>query len=153
MAPPLKEDSFDYVWSHGVLHHTPSTRDAFNAISKLPKKGTGRIYIWFYHKGGFLWEYGNRVIRSFTTRLPSSVMHVIAYSLVPLLYLIPAYNKRVNLSNMSWAECALSTHDWLSPKYQWHHSREEVFSWFKEQGFKEIEQTSANGVGITGVRK
>jgi uncharacterized protein YbaR (Trm112 family)/SAM-dependent methyltransferase len=153
MMPPLKEEGFDYVWSHGVLHHTPSTRDAFNAISKLPKKRSGRIYIWVYHKGGFLWEYGNRLIRSITTRLPSSVMHIIAYSLVPLLYLIPAYNKRVNLSNMSWAECALSTHDWLSPKYQWHHSVEEVMSWYKEQGFRDIEQTSANGVGITGVRK
>ncbi|MCK5506750.1 MAG: class I SAM-dependent methyltransferase, partial [Thermodesulfovibrionia bacterium] len=153
MLPPLKEEQFDYVWSHGVLHHTPSTKDAFRAISRLPKHGSGRIYIWVYHKGGFLWEYGNRLVRSITTRLPSSVMHVIAYSLVPLLYLIPAYNKDVNLSNMSWAECALSTHDWLSPKYQWHHSTEEVFSWYEEQGFKDIEQTSANGVGVTGVRK
>lgn len=153
MMPPLKDEMFDYVWSHGVLHHTPSTKDAFTAISKLPKAGKGRIYIWVYHKGGFVWEYGNRLIRSVTTRLPLSVMHVIAYSLVPLLYLIPAYNKSVNLSNMSWAECALSTHDWLSPKYQWHHSPEEVISWYEELGYKDIEQTSAAGVGITGVRK
>jgi uncharacterized protein YbaR (Trm112 family)/SAM-dependent methyltransferase len=152
MSPPLKEESFDYVWSHGVLHHTPSTKDAFIAISKLPKAGTGRIYIWVYHKGGFIWEYGNRLVRSVTTRLPSSVMHVIAYSLVPLLYLIPAYNKDVNLSHMSWAECALSTHDWLSPKYQWHHSVEEVMSWYQKKGYKDIEQTSAAGVGITGVK-
>ena len=153
MTPPLKDGMFDYVWSHGVLHHTPSTRDAFNAISTLPKKHTGRIYIWVYHKGGFIWEYGNRLVRTITARLPSSVMHVIAYSLVPLLYLIPAYNKRVNLSNMSWSECALSTHDWLSPKYQWHHSVEEVMSWYKEGGYKDIEQTSQPAEGITGVRK
>jgi len=153
MYPPLKEDSFDYVWSHGVLHHTPSTREAFNAISKLPKKKSGRIYIWVYPKGGFIWEYGNRLVRNITTRLPASVMHVIAYCLVPFLYVIPAYNKRVNLSNMSWSECALSTHDWLSPKYQWHHTPEEVVSWFEEQGYGNVEQTSANGVGITGVKK
>lgn len=152
MTPPLKEESFDYVWSHGVLHHTPSTREAFNMVSKLPKKHTGRLYIWVYHKGGVIWEYGNRFVRSITTRLPANVLYFISYAVVPLLYLIPAYNKRVNLSNMSWSECALSTHDWLSPKYQWHHSPEEVMSWFKEQGYKKIERTSANGVGITGVR-
>jgi SAM-dependent methyltransferase len=153
MFPPLKEESFDYVWSHGVLHHTPSTKEAFRAVSKLPKKQTGRFYIWVYHKGGIIWEYGNRLARSITTRLPATLLRLISYSTVPLLYLIPAYNKRVNLSNMTWSECALSTHDWLAPKYQWHHSQEEVKSWFEEQGYERIEQTSANGVGITGVRK
>jgi uncharacterized protein YbaR (Trm112 family)/SAM-dependent methyltransferase len=153
MFPPVKEESFDYVWSHGVLHHTPSTKRAFDAVSKLPKKNTGRFYIWVYHKGGFIWEYGNRFIRSITTRMPGALLRCLSYSLVPLLYIIPAYNKDVNLSNMSWTECALSVHDWLAPKYQWHHSAKEVMSWFEERGYKDIEQTSANGVGITGVRK
>ena len=152
MHPPLKEESFDYVWSHGVLHHTPSTKQAFDAVIKLPKKDSGRFYIWVYHKGGFIWEYGNRFGRSITSRLPIGVQRFISYALVPLLYIIPAYNKEVNLSNMSWTECALSVNDWIAPKYQWHHSPEEVMSWFKEHGYTEIEQTSANGVGITGVR-
>lgn len=153
MFPPLKEESFDYVWSHGVLHHTPSTKEAFRAVSKLPKKQTGRFYIWVYHKGGVIWEYGNRFVRSITTRMPAALLRLISYSTVPLLYLIPAYNKKVNPGNMTWSECALSTHDWLAPKYQWHHSPEEVKSWFEEEGYKKIEQTSANGVGIAGVRK
>lgn len=153
MNPPIKEGFFDYVWSHGVLHHTYSTKTAFGIIAKLPKKHTGRLYIWVYHKGGFIWEYGNRFVRSITTRLPASLIHFISYAVVPLLYVIPAYNKRVNLSNMSWGECALSVHDWLAPKYQWHHSAEEVISWFEEHGYTNIEKTSANGVGITGVRK
>ncbi len=92
-------------------------------------------------------------MRSFTSQLPAGVLQFISYALVPLFYLVPAYNKRVNLSNMSWSECALSVHDWLAPKYQWHHSAEEVISWFEEVDYKDIEQTSANGVGITGVRK
>ena len=128
-----------------VLHHTPSTRDAFNAISTLPKTGQDEFTFGSIIKGDLSGNMGNRLVRTITARLPSSVMHVIAYSLVPLLYLIPAYNKRVNLSNMSWSECALSTHDWLSPKYQWHHSVEEVMSWYKEGGYKDIEQTSAAG--------
>jgi SAM-dependent methyltransferase/uncharacterized protein YbaR (Trm112 family) len=153
MEPPFKEGSFDYVWSHGVLHHTPSTKDAVAACSVLSKKNTGWFYVWVYHKGGFFWEYGNRMVRSITTRLPVKVVLILSYALAPLLYLIPAYNKDVNLSNVSWSECALSINDWLAPKYQWHHTAEEVISWYKELGYKDIEITPANGVGVTGVRK
>ncbi len=153
MNPPLKKESFDYVWSHGVLHHTPSTKDAVEACAKLPKKETGWFYVWVYHKGGFLWEYGNRLLRSITTRLPEKVVIGISYALAPLLYIIPAYNKDVNLSNVSWSVCALSINDWLAPKYQWHHSAEEVISWYEEFGYKDIEVTPANGVGIIGMRK
>lgn len=153
MAPPLKEESFDYVWSHGVLHHTPSTKDTFNIVSKLPKKHTGWFYIWVYPKGGFFWEYGNKFVRIITTRLPERIMFYLSYALVPLLYIIPAYNEKVNISHMSWSDCALSVNDWLSPKYQWHHSKEEVILWFEELGYKDIEITLANGVGIIGVRK
>lgn len=153
MEPPLKEESFDYVWSHGVLHHTPSTKDAVNACSKLPKKHTGWFYVWVYHKGGVIWEYGNRLLRSITTRLPEKAVIVLSYALAPLLYIIPAYNKDVNLSKVSWSECALSINDWLAPKYQWHHSAEEVISWYEEFGYKDIEITPANGVGIIGKRK
>ena len=153
MEPPLKDESFDYVWSHGVLHHTPSTKDAVRACSKLPKKDTGWFYVWVYHKGGFVWEYGNRFLRSITTRLPEKAVLFLSYALAPLLYIVPAYNKDVNLSNVSWSECALSINDWLAPKYQWHHSAEEVISWYEEFGYKDIEETLANGVGIIGVRK
>lgn len=153
MTPPLKDESFDYVWSHGVLHHTPSTKDAVAACAKLPKKKTGWFYVWVYHKGGFIWEYGNRLLRSITTRLPEKAVIALSYALAPLLYIIPAYNKDVNLSNVSWSECALSINDWLAPKYQWHHSAEEVISWYEEFGYKDMEVTPANGVGIIGMRK
>src|SRR5262249_16388279 len=35
--PPLKEGSFDIVFSIGVLHHTPSTRDALQSIARFAK--------------------------------------------------------------------------------------------------------------------
>ncbi len=38
---PFSEDSFDLVYSHGVLHHTYSTQRAVEAISRFPKKGGG----------------------------------------------------------------------------------------------------------------
>ena len=35
---PFKEDTFDYVYSQGVLHHSSNPRQCFVNVSKLPKK-------------------------------------------------------------------------------------------------------------------
>jgi len=43
-APPFRDASFDFVYSFGVLHHTYSTKTAFDRVSRLPRKG-GRLFI------------------------------------------------------------------------------------------------------------
>ena len=43
-APPFRPSSFDMVYSHGVLHHTYSTQQAFAGLIKLPKAGAGMLY-------------------------------------------------------------------------------------------------------------
>ncbi len=47
-APPFRPGSFDVVYSHGVLHHTYSTRAAFTQIARLPKQANGMLYVWVY---------------------------------------------------------------------------------------------------------
>jgi len=47
MDPPFRPGVFDLVVSLGVLHHTPSTRDALASIAGLVKPG-GRIAVWVY---------------------------------------------------------------------------------------------------------
>ena len=48
-AIPMRKDSFDIVYSSGVLHHTHSTRAAFDEIVQY-RKPDGLIYIWVYAK-------------------------------------------------------------------------------------------------------
>ncbi len=38
-APPFPKGSFDLVYSQGVIHHTFSTRTAFEALAGLPRRG------------------------------------------------------------------------------------------------------------------
>ncbi len=45
---PFEDSSFDFVYSIGVLHHTPSWKQAVKSISKFPKKATGILSIWLY---------------------------------------------------------------------------------------------------------
>ncbi len=46
------DESFDWVFSHGVLHHTPNTQAAINEVYRVLKPG-GRAIIMLYHKHSF----------------------------------------------------------------------------------------------------
>ena len=46
------DGSFDWVFSHGVLHHTPNTQAAINEVHRVLKPG-GRAIIMLYHKHSF----------------------------------------------------------------------------------------------------
>lgn len=45
--PPFRPEVFDFVYSIGVLHHTPSTHSAFHGLTPLIKPG-GEIAVWVY---------------------------------------------------------------------------------------------------------
>jgi len=47
---PFKENSFDAVYSFGVLHHTPDTQKAINELLRVLKPG-GKCTVMLYHKG------------------------------------------------------------------------------------------------------
>lgn len=48
----FKSDSFDIVYSYGVLHHSPNTQQAINEVYRVLKPG-GQAIIMLYHKHSF----------------------------------------------------------------------------------------------------
>jgi SAM-dependent methyltransferase len=54
--------SFDRVYSHGVLHHTPDTARAIGEIHRVLKPG-GQAIIMLYHRGSYNYRIGIRVLR------------------------------------------------------------------------------------------
>lgn len=56
------DDSFDRVYSHGVLHHTPDTARAVAEIRRVLKPG-GRAIVMLYHRGSYNYRVGIRVLR------------------------------------------------------------------------------------------
>ncbi|MBI4614028.1 MAG: methyltransferase domain-containing protein [Planctomycetes bacterium] len=147
---PFRDEAFDYVWSNGVLHHTPDTRIAFQSLSRATKPG-GFLDIWVYPRGGATWEILHRCLRAVTTRLPAPFLHALCYIPVPLLSLVRTYSDTRWPKN-TWRECAQVTYDWFSPRYQWHHTAEDVRRWYEEAGFEEIQEVGVP-TGLAGKKK
>lgn len=174
LSLPLRLATFDHVYSVGVLHHTPSTRQAFHSILKLAKPG-GRVSVWVYH----VWRppslHGLKAVhatlrgwisdalRQVTTRIPVRLLLYPCYVAAPLGWLqrkilgFPAPVRSllsplllITCSNHpQWRVRVLDTFDWYSPIYQWKHSVAEVEEWFREAGLEEI-STSGFPVSVRG---
>ena len=155
MELPLKKKIFDFIYSIGVLHHTPNTRHAFFNLVPFLKPG-GVMVIWVYRRRHPLFEILNSSLRAITTRLPHSVLHYICFMAI-LLGLVKHWSlQRKSTAWISRLIPPMSSHpnkairvcdtfDWYSPKYQWHHKVDEVKGWFQEAGFKEIQDLSLRG--------
>jgi len=159
---PFAEGSFDYIYSIGVLHHTPSCEQAVKVLPKLLKPG-GRLAVWLYSSYN-PWYRMSDVYRKVTRRIPQKFLYKLCYGVRPLygvhqiLRKIPLIGRPASsavawLIPMSFNQDAewrvLDTFDWYSPWYQSKHSYEEVFRWFESCGLEDLhvaeEPISVNG--------
>lgn len=158
MTLPFRKESFDRIYSIGVLHHTPDTRKAFEALIPYLKP-SGLISIWLYPRWDPFRENMNRFWRSLTTRLPHAAIHVFSRFVSPF----GALRSRVYRSNWRFLARVLwqtekifpgisnhpdprqricDTFDWLTPQYQWHHTDTEVREWFESAGLVNVTNLS-----------
>ena len=138
LAPPFRAESFDLVFSDGVIHHTPDAAGAYQALARLVKPG-GALYIWVYPREGALREAVFGTARAITTRLPGPAVKAVSFALAPLTIFVRSYSG-TRLGQATWAECAQVVHDWLAPPLQSHHGWEEVLGWSREAGLVDAER-------------
>ncbi len=138
---PLAEGAFDLVYSIGVLHHTPDPRRAFAQIARRVKPG-GRLAVWLYRRNTVPQEWINTGIRALTTRLPTRLLEPLCAGLgalgsIPLLN--RTLSKVVNFSSHpDWTLRVCDNFDWYAPRYQSHHTLDELKHWFAAEGFADI---------------
>ena len=148
---PFAPESFDFIYSIGVLHHTPDCERAFKMLPGLLKPG-GRIAIWLY-SGYNNWYKMSDVYRKVTRRMSPRLLHKLCYGVVPLygihqvLRKIPLVGRPASGAlayaipmafhpDRTWR--VLDTFDWYSPWYQSKHTYEEVFRWFESCGLDDL---------------
>jgi SAM-dependent methyltransferase len=144
-APPFERESFDLVYSHGVLHHTFDTKHAFDSIVRFVEPG-GSVCIWVYaledaQRGSrrraltYQLELSARPrIANLPAWLQSAVVNALAWNHYR------TYRKR-GLKRDSWkfANSVHSMRDRWTPPYAHRHSFHEVISWFVEHGLTDYE--------------
>jgi 2-polyprenyl-3-methyl-5-hydroxy-6-metoxy-1,4-benzoquinol methylase len=171
---PLEHESFDFVFSIGVMHHDADTRAVFDAVAKLVKPG-GRYSVWLYRRNQWWQEWLNNALRSHSTKMQPEKLERWCewgawYGGLPMIN--KTLNKVVNFSahpNRENRVC--DTFDWYAPQYQYHHTEVELCSWFTAAGFDQLrilppEKTGrfyrwvyernlliGSGVNVTGVKR
>ena len=148
---PFATASFDFIYSIGVLHHTPDCEQAVKVLPKLLKPG-GRIAVWLYSSYN-TWYRMSDLYRKVTRRMSPRTLYRLAHIAVPMYGLhqflrsVPLVGKPISgmmkyLLPMSfnpdprWR--VLDTLDWYSPWYQSKHTYEEVFRWFEDCGLRDL---------------
>ena len=151
-ALPFATESFDVIYSIGVLHHTPDCEAAVKALGKYLKPG-GILAVWLY-SGYNKWYRFSDYWRRYTTRMKPESLHAMLGLAVPLFYHLESGLRRVPVlgnplgglvhqvfpvNRQSDPEARmLDTFDWYSPKYQSKHTYEEVFRWYEAMGLEDM---------------
>ncbi|WP_166827909.1 methyltransferase domain-containing protein [Thalassoroseus pseudoceratinae] len=138
---PFAPESFDAVFSIGVMHHDAKTQDVFNAAAKMVKPG-GRLAVWLYRRNQWWQEWINNRLRHRTVRWSNDRLERwsrFGATLGGIPVLNRTLNKVVNFSNHPSRENRIcDTFDWYAPAYQHHHTVAELMDWFRSAGFEDI---------------
>jgi SAM-dependent methyltransferase len=146
---PFAPESFDVIYSLGVLHHTPDTRKAFLCLPPLLKPG-GKLCVWVYDKQawrGLLppYYFMSDFYRRWTSRWSAERLLKFAHFRARMYPLVRIPVLGIFFERL-WPGSAhpdpdwrvLDTFDWYSPVYQWKHTDEELAGWFAEAGLTEV---------------
>lgn len=131
--PPFTRETFDLIFSSGVLHHTPNPENTFKKVAELVKEG-GKFYTWLYKRSEIYWRNFLMVplydvARFLVSRLPNSLQKPIVHMYATLLLI-----KHMR-SGRRYSEFVTSVYDLLTPMHRYYHTPSEVACWFFEAGY------------------
>ena len=139
---PFPRESFDFVFSIGVMHHDRNTREVFDAVSDMVKPG-GRMAVWLYRRNTWWQESLNSSLRRSTTRMSVDELEPwcrvgAVFGGIPIVK--QTLSKLINFSTHPvWENRICDTFDWYAPEFQYHHTTEELCSWFTDAGFSDLQ--------------
>ncbi len=176
MSLPFEDESFDFVVADGVLHHTPDTRKAVEALYRKVEPG-GTFFFYVYKRMGALREFADDHVRSVFSQLSSEDCYEACEAITELgrelsrldakvtldkpidVLGIPAGTHDVqrlfyyNVLKCFWNEefdfesNNMVNFDWYHPRSAWRHHEEEVEGWLRDLGVTEYAFHPANPNG------
>jgi ubiquinone/menaquinone biosynthesis C-methylase UbiE/uncharacterized protein YbaR (Trm112 family) len=167
---PLETQSFDLVFSQGVLHHTYSTEKALRNVARYNAKG-GFLFVWLYamedHKVDKGWKgFRSRMryylfmvmLRPILSRAPKFIRVAVVYPIALYGYLRHRLSGRT--ANWKFKNAVHGTYDYVTPRYAHVHSFNEVIEWYESLGYdyqlhspskyRKLFDRPIHGIGILG---
>jgi len=161
---PFTGESFDFVYSLGVLHHLPGPEAGFRSLVRMVKPG-GSIFIWVYSKRR---KWAIRIlepIRKVTTRLPFPLLKIFCFFAAVIDYYLFIWPLRLlkqnkflsrHLARFIFPRACLYGHypfqvnfaDWfdrLSAPIRFYYDGKDMHNWFERAGLANI-KVSATGL-------
>jgi SAM-dependent methyltransferase len=171
---PFAPGSFAHVHSQGVIHHTYSTKHAFDAISALIRPN-GSLFIWVYAqedshvvpgaRGALIrlyWLVSHRIGRPILSRLPAPLRNASMALLAAIIYPIIKLRDRRG-DEWHFRNTLHGLRDAFTPRYAHQHGFNEVLMWFEDAGLEPKLQSPSRyrdligkrliGIGIVGRRR
>ena len=175
---PFRDKTFDFIYSLGVLQHTPDVEKAFFSLQKLLKK-EGKFCVDFYCKSWKSALHPKYWLRPITKRLPKLFILSAVRVLVPILYPISSFlgkmffgyylkklwpiadpiyfyerqygkTKLLKSDRIEWS--ILDTFDWLTPAFDNPQTERTISNWMKKSKFSEYEVVHAGHLVARGTK-
>lgn len=178
MHAPFADDTFDFVIADGVLHHTPDTRAAVNALYGKVKPG-GQFFFYVYRRMGAARYFVDGHIREAFMKLSPEECYAACEGLTDLGRALSRLDAKIVLDKpidvlgipagehdvqrliyYNWVKCFwneafdyetnnMVNFDWYHPHHAWQHTPEEVANWLSELGVRDFRFNDANPNGIS----
>ena len=177
---PFKKNTFDFICSDQVLHHTKNTQTSFKYLTKFLKKN-GEISIYVYNKKAPVREFTDDHIRETTVNMSFDDCMKFSKDMAILGKSLSKLNKKITIPKdipvlgiksgtydvqrfiyWNFLKCFWDpsdnfersvgvNFDWYSPKFAFRHTAVEVKKWYKESKLKIIYFNEIeSGINVTG---
>lgn len=178
MEAPFPDDYFDFIIADGVLHHTPDTRLAMEALYRKLEPG-GQFFFYVYRKMGASRVFADEHIRKNFMPLSPDECYAACEGITELGRELSRLNAKITLEKpipvlgipagthdvqrliyynflkCFWNEAFdyetnnMVNFDWYHPHNAWQHTQDEVEGWLRDLGAKEWQVNDANPNGIS----
>ena len=164
LSLPIKNKMVNYVYSIGVLHHTPNPLDGVKESYRV-LKNEGEFALCVYGKSSHydfittqLWRKFFNILSPLAGNIPPLIYTYFAINLIwpiarisrilslPLRLLLPI----ANLPDKKWSY--LDTFDSITPSYQSTHTAYEIWRWLDESKFRKIRPTNWDSTAVKGIK-
>ncbi|MCK4526055.1 methyltransferase domain-containing protein [candidate division WOR-3 bacterium] len=177
---PFEKGLFDFIASEGVLHHTSSTKLAFESlVNCLTTRGEIQIYV--YKQKAPIREFSDDYIREITTKLSPEECWKVCEGItklgkeisdlkidikvpdIPVLrikqgkydiqrFIFYHFLKCFWNDDFSFDENVMTNFDWYHPKHAHRHTPDEVKGWFTDMEIV-VFDIGDSGITVRGIKK